>query len=151
MPKKEAQVELWQLKMSLMSLIAELNQGQDHLDTLTTRTVARSLAEILQEIISMPKTTSVDEIDAFVRETLQGTEELQKSLAAKWFEDLEFLRQRAEERAELLGHHLGEFTCLAVDGRLWGAMCIQCTEWVYISPTGATGALLTRCRGWLFG
>ena len=149
--KKDARVELWQIKMSLMSLIIELNDGQDHLDALTARTIARSLAEILQEVVSMPKRMSVDEIDEFVHEALTGTGDMQQALANKWFEELEPLRMRTEERADYLGHNLGEFTCLSVDGRLWGAVCIQCTQWIYVSPEGATGALLNNCQGWLFG
>jgi hypothetical protein len=149
MTLKDAKTELWQLKMGLVSIIAQLNKGVDHLDGLTGKTVARALAELMQETVSFPNRTSQEEIEAFAAELLSGTGEMQQELAAKWFEELRPLMERASQRALSLEHDLAEFSCLSVDGQQWGAICIKCLEWVIVSPDGSRGALLDKCRGWL--
>ncbi len=147
--KKEAKTELWQLKMGLVGMIGQLNAGIDHLDTLTCKTISRALAELMQETVSLPARTTQEEIEVFARDVLSGTEEMQQQLAAKWFEELQPVMERARARALDLEHQLGEFTSLSVDGQEWGAVCIKCTEWVVVTPKHTRGALLNKCTGWL--
>ncbi len=147
--KKDSDVELWQLKTALHALLQQLNAGVDHLDNLTSKTIARALGEIMQEMVSLPDNSSPAEIEGFVHEVLVGTDEMQETLAAKWYDELQPLMQRANERAAQLDHQLAEFTCLSVDGEKWGAICVKCLDWVVVSPQETRGALLRRCRGWI--
>ncbi|MFW6183007.1 MAG: hypothetical protein ACOC8X_04355 [Chloroflexota bacterium] len=101
--KKEPAAELWQLQIALISLIGHLQDGPDHLDDLTAKTVARALAEIVQEAESFPKEISRDDIAQFTREVLVGTEEMQQALEARWRDELEPVMERARERAEAKG------------------------------------------------
>jgi hypothetical protein len=145
---KDPLLELWQLKMGLLGMIGYLNEGPDHLDTLTSKTVARALAELMQEVVSLPEKTKRDQIEAFSQEILAGTDEMKEQMAAKWFDELRPVMERAYERAESLEHELAEFSCLSVDGQEWGAICIKCLEWVTVSPKQTAGALLHTCKGW---
>ena len=147
--RKEAKTELWQLKMALISLIGHLRHGVDHLDTLTCRTIARALAEIVQEVESFPKETSLEKIATFSGEVLVGTGEMQQTLETRWQDELQPLMERARNRAEALDHDLAEFTCLSVDGQEWGAICMKCLRWVTVRPDQSGGALLERCTGWV--
>lgn len=146
---KDAATELWQLKMGLTGLIDQLFVGPDHLSTLTCRVIARALDELLQETESFPKSTPRSEIEQFTRAVLAGTSELQVELAAKWYDDLQPLMLRSQQRAEQLNHDLADFTCLSADGQKWGAVCIKCLEWVLVQPQQAGGALFTECIGWI--
>jgi len=147
--RKAAKTELWQLKIGLMGIIGQLNDGVDHLDRLTGRTIARALAELMQEVVSFPMRTTQEEIDAFARDVLAGTEEMKQELANRWFDELQPLMERARERASSLEHDLAEFTCLSVDGQQWGAICIRCLQWVVVSPDETRGALMSKCKGWM--
>ncbi len=147
--QKAAKTELWQLKIGLIGIIGQLNDGVDHLDTLTGRTIARALAELMQEVVSFPMRTTQEEIDRFARDVLAGTEEMKQELANRWYDELQPLMERARERAESLEHDLAEFTCLSVDGQEWGAICIRCLKWVVVSPNETRGALLSKCKGWM--
>ena len=146
---KDAATELWQLKMGLTELIDQLFACPDHLSTLTCRVIARALDELLQETESLPQSTTRLEIEQFTRATLAGTSELQAELAAKWYDDLQSLMLRSQQRAEQLNHDLADFTCLSADGQQWGAVCIKCLEWVFVRPKQAGGALFAECSGWL--
>ncbi|HSM58052.1 MAG TPA: hypothetical protein VK879_17990 [Candidatus Sulfomarinibacteraceae bacterium] len=146
--KKEPAAELWQLQIAIISLIGHLQDGPDHLDDLTAKTVARALAEIVQEAESFPKEMSRQEIAQFTLEVLVGTEDMQQALEARWRDELTPVMERARERAENLGHNLAEFTCLSVDGEEWGAVCMRCMQWVYVRPEETAGVLLSRCVGW---
>jgi hypothetical protein len=148
MTQKDPITELWQLKMGLMGIISQLNEGVDHLDKLTGKTIARALAELMQEVVSFPTRTPRDEIEAFARDVLAGTDQMKQELAARWYDELLPLMGRARERALSLEHDLAEFTCLSVDGQQWGAICIKCLEWVVVSPEQTRGALLNECTGW---
>jgi hypothetical protein len=146
--RKEAKMELWQLKVALFTLMGQLNGQVKHLDELTCKTVARVLGEIMQETVSLPDHTTQEEIEGWIAEILVGTEEMKEELAQKWYEELLPLMQRAEERADELEHHMGDFTCLAVNGAQWGAICLNCLEWIIIEPGETRGnPLLKRCRG----
>lgn len=147
--RKDATTELSQLKTGIGGIIAHLNQGMPHLDTLTCRVVARALDEMLQEIENLPRSTPAEEIEQFTKDILAGTEETQNELASRWQDELQPLMWRTRQRAEALEHELAEFTCLSTDGQKWGAICIKCLEWVIIQPHQAGGALLRACNGWL--
>ncbi len=147
--KKDPTTELWQLKTGLMGIIGQLNDGVEHLDTLSSKTISRALAELMQEVVSMPKSISQEKIAQFARDVLAGTDEMQQDLAAKWYDELTPLMERADQRAASLGHQLGGFTCLSVDGQEWGAVCIKCTQWVVVSPKETRGVLLDKCTGWM--
>jgi hypothetical protein len=149
MKRKEAKTELWQLKIGLIGVIGQLNEGVDHLDTLTCRTIGRALGELMQETISLPKSTPQEEIETWARDMLSGTDEMQQELADKWEDELQPLMERAHERALSLDHQLAEFTCLSVDGQEWGAICIKCLEWIFVRPEQTSGALLSKCTGWM--
>lgn len=146
---KDAATELWQLRTGLSKLIDQLSASPDHLSTLTCRVIARALDELLQETESLPKTISRTEIERFTEAVLTGTGELQVELAAKWYDDLQPLMLRSQQRAEQLNHDLADFTCLSADGQKWGAVCIKCLEWVLVQPKQAGGALFTECNGWI--
>lgn len=146
--RKEADVELWQLKTGLMALSHSLRTGVDHLDDMTCKTIARALEEIIQETGSLPRRTEAADIEAFVAAVLVGTEEMQQVLAARWFEELQGPMQRARERANDLEHELDEFSCLSVDGQEWGAVCVKCLEWIIVTPEQVRGAIMHTCRGW---
>lgn len=146
--KKDPEKELWQLHITLISLIGHLQEPPDHLDKLTAKTVARALAEIVQEVESFPADVSRDDLAKFAREVLVGTNEMQQALEARWYEKLQPLMERVRERAESLDHDLAEFTCLSVDGEEWGAICMNCMQWIYVRPDEAEGKLLTKCVGW---
>ena len=143
--------ELWQLKTGLASLTLTLQEGVDHLDTLTGKSIARVLGELIQETVNLPEEATAEEIAALVQEIVLGTGELQEELAERWAQELAPDMARAEARAASLGHELAGFTCLAVDGQKWGAICIKCLAWVFVTPAGASGALLSECRGWQAG
>jgi len=150
MAKKEAQTELFQLKTAVAYLAAHLDNGVDHLDDLTGKIVARALREIMQEVVSMPRSASEEEIARFAEEVLAGTEEMQQVLAARWQEELQPLMERARQRAAELDHDLGEFTPLTVNGQVWGAICLKCLRWATAVPHQIGGSLLlTRCTGWI--
>ncbi len=149
--RKDTLTELWQLKAGITAMIDQLNEGSDHLDILTCRVLARALDEFLQETISLPQRTTSQEIEQFAKEILTGTEEIQNQLADKWYDDLQPIMHRSQQRAEALDHDLGDFTCISVDGQKWGAICIKCLEWVVVQPNQASGALLNSCNGWLTG
>lgn len=140
--------ELWQLKTGLASLILTLQAGVDHLDTLTAKNIARVLGELIQETVNLPEQATAEEIATLVQDILLGTGELQEELAEKWAQELAPAMVRAEARAASLGHELAGFTCVAVDGQRWGAICMKCLAWVFVTPAGASGALLSECRGW---
>jgi len=72
---------------------------------------------------------------------------MQQALEARWYEKLQPLMERVRERAESLDHDLADFTCLSVDGEEWGAICMNCMQWVYVRPDEAEGKLLTQCVG----
>lgn len=146
--KKTAKTELWQLQTSLQALIRVLEQEPSHLDGRTCQILSRSLAEILQEITALPPKTSEENIETFAQDVLVGTEELQQELANYWVEELRSKMMRAEERAAKLEHELDEFACLSVDGEEWGAVCVKCLRWVYVSPAHVSGAILDKCTGW---
>lgn len=147
--RKSAEIKLRHLKTALTALTQQLNKGVDHLDTLTGRTIARTLEELVQEVNTLPKTTSSAEIAKLVQETLVGTAELQQQLEMKWRQELESLMARARERARLMDHELAEFTCLSVNGQEWGALCIRCRQWVFVKPHRSSGRPLTQaCKGW---
>ena len=146
--RKEAKVELWQLKVALFTLMGQLTNEIKHLDALTCKTIARVLGEILQETVSLPKRTTQAEIETWIEEVLIDTDELKEELARKWFEELLPLMRRVEERADELEHNLGDFTCLSVNGAQWGAICLNCLQWIIIEPEETRGnPLLKRCRG----
>lgn len=145
---KSAKTELWQLQTSLQALIKVLEGEPSHLDERTCRILSRSLAEILQEVESLPPKISEEKIETFAHDVLVGTEDLQEELAAHWYEELRPKMDRAVERAETLGHELDDFACLSVNGEEWGAVCVKCLRWVYVSPENVGGALLDECRGW---
>ena len=150
MAKKEAQTELFQLKTALVYLAAHLEGGVDHLDDLTGKILARALREIMQEVISMPRSATEEEIGQFAEDVLAGTEEMQHELAARWQEELLPLMERARQRAAELDHDLGEFTPLTVNGQVWGAICLKCLRWVTAVPNQTSGSvLLTKCTGWI--
>lgn len=147
--KKSDQVELRQLKVGLETMMVHLNDGLDHLDDLTCATIGRALGELLQETANLPPGASEEEIADLATAVLVGTIEVQQELEAKWAEELQPVMERARERAESLQHELADFTCLAMDGQKWGAICVKCLEWVYVRPDGVGGALIHPCRGWL--
>ncbi|MCA9932816.1 MAG: hypothetical protein H6662_00355 [Ardenticatenaceae bacterium] len=147
--EKESRKELWQLKTGLYALIRQLNEGVEHLDDLTSKTIARALGELLQENVSLPDNVTPEELEQFFRETLISTGQMKEELVAHWQEELQPLMQRARERAEQLGHKLADFSPLSVNGEEWGAICIKCLEWVIVTPHSARGALLRDCRGWM--
>ncbi|MBK7179903.1 MAG: hypothetical protein IPH82_22440 [Chloroflexi bacterium] len=150
MAQKDAQTELWQLKTAVTYLAAHLNQGVIHLDDMSGKIIARALTEIVQEVVSMPRTTTEEDLDQFTADVLSGTETMQQELAGRWQEDLQPLMDRTQQRAAELDHNLGEFTPLSVNGQRWGAICLKCLRWVTISPNQAGGqAILNRCTGWL--
>ena len=60
--KKTAKTELWQLQTSLQALIKVLEGEPSHLDGRTCRILSRSLAEILQEVESLPPKISEEKI-----------------------------------------------------------------------------------------
>ncbi|MBE2198362.1 MAG: hypothetical protein IAE79_07100 [Anaerolinea sp.] len=146
--RKEAEIELRQLQMGLLALSGQLRAGVDYLDDMTCKTIARALEEIVQEMASLPRRSDAEEIKLFVAAVLVGTDEMRRMLAARWFEELQAPMQRARERADELGHELEEFSCLSVDGREWGAICIKCLEWIIVTPGQTRGAILHPCRGW---
>lgn len=146
---KSDRLELWQLKMGLLAVIAQLNEGPDHIDKLTSRTIARVLGELMQETTNLPRRASVDEIEAMVADILVGTGEMQQQLAERWRDELAVMINRVTERTTRLQHDLAEFTCLSVDGQRWGAVCMKCLDWVYVEPDGSSGAVLYECRGWI--
>jgi hypothetical protein len=143
--------ELKQLKTGLVSLVALLQAGVDHLDTLTARTIARTLAELMQEFSVLAPTATEGEIAQLVSDVLVGTTEMQAEMMAKWHDELRPLMERSRERAEALDHDLADFTCLSVDGQQWGAICVRCMEWVFVQPGQAAGMLLRSCPGWRLG
>ena len=146
--RKEAKVELWQLKVALFTLMGQLTGEVKHLDELTCKTIARVLGEIMQEIVSLPNRTTQEEIEAWLDDILVDTDEMKEELAKKWHEELMPLMARAQERADELEHHLGDFTCLSVNGEQWGAICLNCLEWIIIEPDETRGnPLLNKCRG----
>lgn len=150
MAKKEAQTELFQLKTALLYLAAHLEDGVDHLDDLTGKILARALKEIMQEVVSMPRSTTEEEIGQFAQDVLAGTEEMQQALALRWQEELQPLMARARLRAAELDHELGEFTPLTVNGQVWGAICLKCLRWVTAVPQQLSGAvILHKCTGWV--
>jgi len=150
MTEKDPLTELWQLKTGLYALIQQLNEGVDHLDDLTSRTIARALGELLQETVSLSDKISPEELQKFARETLIGTDEMKEELIARWEDELQPIMQRARDRAEQLGHKLADFTPLSVNGEQWGAICMKCLDWVIVTPQTTRGAaLLTECRGWI--
>lgn len=146
--RKEAKVELWQLKIALFALIGQLTGEVRHLDELTCKTIARVIGEILQETISLSKRTTQEEIEEWIGDVLVDTDEMKEELAKKWYEELLPVMQRAEERADELEHNMGDFTCLSVNGEQWGAICLNCLEWIIIEPRETRGhPLLKKCRG----
>ncbi len=147
--RKDPLIELWQLKMGLIGVIGYLNEGPDHLDTLTGKTVARALAELMQEVISLSDRTPQGEIELFAREILAGTDEMKEQMVLRWHDELQPTMERAYERADSLGHDLAKFSCLSVDGQEWGAICIKCLEWVIVTPEHTHGAILSKCKGWM--
>lgn len=150
MAKKEAQTELFQLKTALVYLAAHLDEGVDHLDDLTGKILARALTEIMQEVVSMPRSTTEEEIGQFAQDVLASTEALQAELALRWQEELRPLMERARLRAAELDHELGEFAPLTVNGQVWGAICLKCLRWVTAVPHQVSGAvMLTKCTGWV--
>ncbi len=146
--KKTAKTELWQLQTSLQALVRVLAQEPSHLDGRTCQILSRSLAELLQEVETFPPKLSQEKIETFAEEVLVSTEDLQKELAAYWYEELRPKMDRATERAEALAHELDEFACLSINGEEWGAVCVQCLRWVYVSPVQVSGAILDKCTGW---
>ena len=132
--RKDPLIELWQLKMGLIGVIGYLNEGPDHLDKLTGKTVARALGELMQEVVSLSDRTSNEDIALFARDILAGTDEMKEQMATKWYDELQSPMERAFERALSLDHDLAEFSCLSVDGQEWGAICIKCLEWVIVTP-----------------
>ena len=147
--RKDPLLELWQLKMGLIGIIGYLNEGPDHLDKLTGKTVARALGELMQEVVSLPDRTPREKIELHAREILAGTDEMKEQMATKWYDELQSPMERAYERALSLDHDLAEFSCLSVDGQEWGAICIKCLEWVIVTPGGTHGAVLRKCKGWM--
>ena len=146
--RKEAKVELWQLKVALFSLMGQLTREVKHLDELTCKTIARVLGEIMQETVSLANSTTQEQIEGWIGDILVGTDELKEELAQKWYEELLPLMERAEERADELEHNMGDFTCLSVNGEQWGAICLICLEWIIIEPGQTRGnPLLKKCRG----
>ncbi|MCB8942774.1 MAG: hypothetical protein H6658_03245 [Ardenticatenaceae bacterium] len=146
--QKDAKIELWQLKVALFTLLGQLNSEVKHLDELTCKTIARVLGEIMQETVSLANNTTQEDIVAWIGDILVDTDEMKEELARKWYEELQPVMQRAEERAEELEHSLGDFTCLSVNGEQWGAICLICLEWVIIEPGETRGnPLLRKCRG----
>lgn len=146
--KKSAKTELWQLQTSLQALVRVLAQEPSHLDGRTCQILARSLAEILQEIESLPPQTLEETIEGFAQDVLVGTHELQQELAAYWYDELREKMERAAERSSALGHELDEFACLSINGEEWGAVCVKCLRWVYVRPQDISGAILNKCTGW---
>ena len=146
--RKTAKTELWQLQTSLQALIQVLEQEPSHLDGRTCQILSRSLAEILQEVLTLPPKISEEKIETFAQDVLVGTEELQQELADYWYEELRAKMTRAAERAEKLDHELDEFACLSLDGEEWGAVCVKCLRWVYVRPQDVGGAVLDKCTGW---
>ena len=147
--RKDPLIELWQLKMGLIGIIAYLNEGPDHLDKLTGKTVARALGELMQETVSLSDRTPREKIELFARQILTGTDEMKEQMAIKWYDELQPAMELANERALSLDHDLAEYSCLSVDGQEWGAICIKCLEWVIVTPTGTRGAILRKCKGWM--
>ena len=145
---KDEATELWQLKTGLTGLIDQLSASPDHLSTLTCRVIARALDELLQETESLPQSITRSEIEHFTKAMLAGTSEVQVELAAKWYDELQPLMFRTQERAEQLDHDLAGFTCLSTDGQKWGSVCIKCSRWVFVQPKQASGALFANCIGW---
>ena len=146
--RKEAKVELWQLKVALFSLMGQLTGEINYLDELTCKTIARVLGEILQETVSLPKRTTQEEIEGWIDDVLVDTDEMKEGLARKWYEELLPVMERAEERAEELEHNMGDFTCLSVNGEQWGAICLNCLQWIIIAPGATQGnPLLKQCPG----
>lgn len=146
--KKTAKTELWQLQTSLQSLVRVLAQEPSHLDGRTCQILSRSLAEILQEIETLPPKTPEEKISDFAQDVLAGTDELQQELADYWVEELREKMDRAVERATNLEHELDDFACLSINGEEWGAVCVKCLRWVYVSPENVWGAILDKCTGW---
>ena len=146
--RKEAKVELWQLKVALFTLMGQLTDEIKHLDELTCKTIARVIGEILQETVSMSNRTTQEEIEEWIGDVLVDTDEMKETLARKWYEELLPVMQRVEVRAGELEHNMGDFTCLSVNGQQWGAICLNCLEWIIIEPGETRGnSLLKKCRG----
>ncbi|MBE2224607.1 MAG: hypothetical protein IAF02_23915 [Anaerolineae bacterium] len=146
--KKTAKTELWQLQTSLQALVRVLEQEPSHLDGRTCQILARSLAEILQEVETFPPKISEEKIETFAKDVLVSTGDLQQELANHWFEELKPKMERAVERAAALEHELDEFACLSLNGEAWGAVCVKCLRWVYVGSDTVSGALLEKCTGW---
>ena len=146
--RKTAKTELWQLQTSLQALVRVLEQAPSHLDGRTCQILSRSLAEVLQEVTTLPPRTSEEAIAAFAQDVLVGTEALRQELTAYWYEELRAEMGRAAERAAKLNHELDEFACLALNGEEWGAVCVKCLRWVYVRPHEIRGAVLKECTGW---
>ncbi len=145
--KKSTKTELWQLQTSLEALIKVLDAEPSHLDDRTCRIMARALAELLQEVSSMPPKLPEEKIESFAQDVLVGTEEMHQELVNHWYDELKEKMERAVIRAEDLGHELDEFACLSLNGEEWGAVCVKCLRWVYVRPEEVSGALLDKCTG----
>lgn len=146
--KKTAKTELWQLQTSLQALVRVLEKEPSHLDGRTCQILSRSLAEILQEVETLPPKISEEKIETLAQDVLVGTEDLQQELANYWYEELRPKMDRTVERAAKLEHELDDFTCLSLNGKEWGAVCVKCLRWVYVQPENVGGAVLDKCTGW---
>lgn len=139
--------ELWNLKIALLALSARLRDGVEGLDKLTSRVIARALEEMVQETAQIPAGADIEELEEWAADLLVSTQDMQVELARKWEEEMQPNMDFARERAASLGHELADFTCLSADGQTWGAICINCYQWLTISPQGISANLLKECPG----